>query len=65
MSNALDYKLIKKAVSGDAEVINYSPYINTLASMTLYDSNGNEYTGVNVDLKNHLTQKLIHLNTYI
>lgn len=70
MNNALDYKLIQKAVSGDAESINrivsiYSPYINTLASMTLYDCSGNEYIGVNVDLKDHLTQKLIHLiHTY-
>ena len=64
MKNKLSYELIEKAVSGDEEAIDrilkiYEPYINTLASQTLLDSDGNEYVGVNVDLKEHLTSKLL------
>lgn len=64
MKNKLSYELIEKAVSGDVEAINriveiYEPYINTLASQTLLDSDGNEYVGVNDDLKEHLTSKLL------
>lgn len=64
MKGDLNYELIDKAVSGDEEAINrilkiYEPYINTLASQTLLDSDGNEYVGVNVDLKEHLTCKLL------
>ena len=64
MKGDLNYELIDKAVSGDEEAINrilkiYEPYINTLASQTLLDSDGNEYVGVNVDLKEHLTSKLL------
>ena len=66
MKNKLTYKLIERAVSGDEVAINrivtiYEPYINTLASLQLYDDDGNEYIGVNVDLKDHLTQKLLDL----
>lgn len=66
MKNELTYKLIERAVSGDEVAINrivtiYEPYINTLASLQLYDDDGNEYIGVNVDLKDHLTQKLLDL----
>lgn len=70
MKNALSYKLIEQAVSGDETAIDriveiYQPYINTLASRTLYDSEGNEYIGVNVDLRDHLVRKLINLiHTY-
>lgn len=64
MKNKLSYELIEKAVSGDEEVINrilkiYEPYINTLASQTLFDKDGDEYMGGNVDLKEHLTSKLL------
>ena len=64
MKNALSYKLIEQAASGDETAIDriveiYQPYINTLASRTLYDSEGNEYIGVNVDLRDHLTRKLV------
>ena len=64
MKGDLNYELIDKAVSGDEEAINrilkiYEPYINTLASQTLLDGDGNEYVGVNVDLKEHLTSKLL------
>ena len=66
MKNKLSYELIEKAVSGDEEAIDrilkiYEPYINTLASQTLLDSDGNEYVGVNVDLKEHLIGKLLRL----
>lgn len=66
MKNALNYKLIEQAVSGDETAIDriveiYQPYINTLASRTLYDSEGNEYIGVNADLRDHLTRKLIDI----
>jgi len=70
MKNKLTYLLIKKAVSGDEIAINkiitiYEPYINTLASIPLYDADGNEYVGINVDLKDHLTRKLLELiHTY-
>ena len=66
MKNELNYELIERAVSGDEVAINrivsiYEPYINTLASKPLYDSEGNEYIGINVDLKEHLTSKLINM----
>mgnify|MGYP004619439037 FL=1 len=66
MKNALSYKLIEQSVSGDETAIDriveiYQPYINTLASRTLYDSEGNEYIGVNVDLRDHLTRKLVDI----
>lgn len=70
MKNALSYELIERAVSGDETAIKriisiYEPYINTLASKELYDAEGNEYIGVNVDLKDHLVRKLISLiHTY-
>ena len=66
MKNELNYELIKKAVSGEQEAIDrivaiYQPYINTLASKTLYDECGNKYIGINVDLKEHLISKLIKM----
>lgn len=70
MKHVLNYKLIEKAVSGDEVAINkivtiYQPYINTLSAMTLYDDEGNEYVGINVDLQDHLTRKLLELiHTY-
>ncbi len=70
MKNKLSYNLIERAVSGDESAVKrivaiYEPYINTLASKPLYDSEGNEYIGINVDLKDHLTQKLLDLiHTY-
>lgn len=70
MKSALSYELIERAISGDEEAVNrivsiYEPYINTLASKSLYDAEGNEYIGVNVDLKDHLVRKLINLiHTY-
>ncbi len=70
MKSALSYELIERAISGDEDAVNrivsiYEPYINTLASKSLYDAEGNEYIGVNVDLKDHLVRKLINLiHTY-
>ena len=70
MKDKLTYELIERAFSGDELAINriiviYEPYINTLASKILYDAEGNEYVGVNVDLKDHLTRKLLELiHTY-
>ena len=70
MKSALSYELIERAISGDEDAVNrivsiYEPYINTLASKSLYDVEGNEYIGVNVDLKDHLVRKLINLiHTY-
>ena len=70
MKSALSYELIERAISGDEDAVNrivsiYEPYINTLASKALYDAEGNEYIGVNVDLKDHLVRKLINLiHTY-
>ena len=70
MKSALSYELIERAISGDEDAVNrivsiYEPYINTLASKSLYDAEGNEYIGVNVDLKYHLVRKLINLiHTY-
>ena len=71
MKGDLNYELIDKAVSGDEDAINrilkiYEPYINTLASQTLFDKEGNECMGVNVDLKEHLTSKLLKvISVYI
>ena len=70
MKSALSYELIERAISGDEDAVNrivsiYEPYINTLASKPLYDADGNEYIGVNVDLRDHLVRKLISLiHTY-
>ncbi len=70
MTNGLDFELIREAVSGDETAINrivdiYEPYINTLSSQTLYDKDGNEVIGVNVDLHDYLKSKLIHvIHTY-
>lgn len=70
MKSTLSYELIERAISGDEDAVNrivsiYEPYINTLASKSLYDAEGNEYIGVNVDLKDHLVRKLINLiHTY-
>ncbi len=66
MTKGLNYELIKKAVSGDEIAINkivaiYEPYINTLASEPVYDRDGNEYIGINVDLQDHLRSKLIQV----
>ena len=66
MTHNITFQLIKLAVSGNTMAINrivdiYSPYITTLASRTLYDSDGNEYVGVNVDLQQQLIRKLIQL----
>lgn len=70
MTNGLSFEMIQKAVSGDEIAINrivaiYEPYINTLSSQTLYDKDGNEVIGVNVDLHDYLRSKLIHvIHTY-
>lgn len=70
MTNGLSFELIREAVSGNETAINslvaiYEPYINTLASQTLYDKDGNEIIGVNVDLHDYLRSKLIHvIHTY-
>ena len=65
MTEKLNSELIKQAVSGNCTAINeiiaiYKPYINTLSSRTLYDLDGNEYVGINVDLQERWTSKLIH-----
>ena len=70
MTKGLNFDLIEKAVSGDETAINkivaiYEPYINTLSSQSLYDKDGNEVIGVNVDLHDYLKSKLIHIiHTY-
>lgn len=70
MTRGLSFELIREAVSGDETAINrivdiYEPYINTLSSQTLYDKDGNEVIGVNVDLHDYLKSKLIHvIHTY-
>lgn len=70
MTRGLSFEMIQKAVSGDEIAIDrivaiYEPYINTLSSQTLYDKDGNEVIGVNVDLHDYLRSKLIHvIHTY-
>lgn len=66
MKTALSYELIERAISGDEDAVNqivsiYEPYINVLASKPMYDAEGNEYIGINVDLRDHLVRKLINL----
>ena len=71
MKSKLSYELIEKAILDDEEAISrilkiYEPYINTLSSQTLFDKEGNECMGVNVDLKEHLTSKLLKvISVYI
>lgn len=66
MTKGLNYELIKKAISGDEVAINkivkiYEPYINTLVSTKLYDADGNEFIGIDVDLQEYLKTKLIEI----
>lgn len=66
MTKGLNYELIKKAVSGDEVAINkivkiYEPYINTLVAKKLYDADGNEFIGIDVDLQEYLKTKLIEI----
>ena len=70
MTKGLTYDLIKRAVNGDKISINRiieicEPYIKSLAIRPLYDREGNEYQGIDVDLYDALKQKLIYiLHTY-
>lgn len=64
MTNGLSYSLIQSAAAGDTTAIEkivaiYEPYINTLASRTLFDADGNKFIGIDVDLQEHLKSKLI------
>ena len=66
MKVKLSSKRIRQAVLGNSTAISkiimiYQPYINTLASKKLYESQGNEYIGINVDLQERLINKLIDL----
>lgn len=66
MTNGLNYELIRAATMGNESAINriteiYMPYINTLASKKLFDEDGNEYIGIDVDLQDHLKSKLIQV----
>lgn len=66
MKNGLNFNLIQAAVSGDKVAIEkivsiYEPYINKLASKKLFDEEGNEYIGIDIDLKEHLKTKLIEV----
>ncbi len=70
MTRGLTPRLIRKAVSGDEIAINkimaiFEPLINTMATETLYDREGNEYIGVDVDLQEHLRDKVMYvIRTY-
>ena len=70
MTESLNSTLIRKAVSGDEIAINkivaiFEPLINTLVTETLYDRDGNEYIGINVDLQDYLRDKVIQvIRTY-
>lgn len=64
MTSGLSDELVEAAMAGDKIAVNkivsiYEPYINTLAAHKIYDRNGNEYIGVDVDLQGGLQQKLI------
>ncbi len=66
MKNGLNFNLIQAAVSVDKVAIEkivsiYEPYINKLASKKLFDEEGNEYIGIDIDLKEHLKTKLIEV----
>lgn len=66
MTNGLNYELIRAATTGNESAIKriteiYMPYINTLASKKLFDEAGNEYVGIDIDLKDHLISKLIQV----
>ena len=64
MTTGLTYELVKNASNGDAVAIDrvldiYEPYINVLAAITIKDSGGGQYIGIDVDLKNTLRAKLV------
>ncbi len=66
MTYGLNYEIIKSAINGDIEAINrlmkiYEPYINKLATKRLFDKDGNEYMGIDVDLHDRLKQKLLKI----
>lgn len=66
MTNGISYDLIIKAVSGDISAVDkitkaYQPYINSLASKRLFDENGNEFIGIDVDVQERLQTKLLDI----
>ncbi len=66
MTNGISYDLIIKAVSGDIGAVEkitriYQPYINSLASKRLFDEDGNEFIGIDVDAQERLQSKLLDI----
>ena len=66
MTYGLNYELINSAIKGDIESVNrlmkiYEPYINKLATKRLFDGNGEEYIGIDVDLHDRLQRKLLKI----
>lgn len=66
MTKGLSYELVKLASDGDAEAVGkilkiYEPYINTLASIDIYGSDGEKYIGIDVELRDRLRTKLIEV----
>ena len=66
MTYGLNYEVIKSAINGDIESINkllkiYEPYINKLATKRLFDKDGREYMGIDVDLHDRLKRKLLKI----
>ena len=66
MTRGISYDLIQKAVSGDKLAIQklesiYQPYINELSTKLLFDEEGNEFYGIDVDLQDSLHTKLLDI----
>lgn len=66
MTRGINSDLILKAVSGDRLAIQkmeiiYLPYINELSTKLLFDEEGNEFHGINVDYQDALHTKLLDL----
>ena len=66
MTKGLTYDLIKKASGGDVVSIEkilslYDPYINTISTVEMFDEEGGQYIGIDIDLKDRLRSKLIDI----
>ena len=66
MTHGLNYEIIKSAINGDIEAINglmqiYEPYINKLSTKRLFDKDGREYMGIDLDLHDRLKRKLLKI----
>lgn len=64
VKHVIPYEIIKLAVNGDTEAMNYilkyfDAYMTSLSRKTVFDARGNDYTYVDQDIKRRLEIKLV------